>query len=132
MSGSAELQAALRALLGVRGITSAAVAGADGELIDGLSLGDEELAGLRELVPTALASSRALGGLLGEGAVRQALIEYREGPVLLAPIDGGSDDEGGPVAVIGLANVTDLGRVRFQLKRHLASLAEALQVREAT
>jgi uncharacterized protein len=132
VSGSPGLQAALRALLEVRGITSAAVAGADGELVDGLSLGEEELAALRELIPTALASSRALGGLLEEGSVRQALIEYREGPVLLAPIEGGSGDEGGPVAVIGLANVTDLGRVRFQLKRHLAALAEALQAREAT
>lgn len=131
MSGSAGLQAALRDLLAVRGITSAAVAAADGELVEGLSLGEEELAGLRELVPTALASSQVLGGLMEDGAVRQALIEYREGPVLLAPIGGGPDGEEGHVAVIGLAGVGDLGRVRFQLKRHLAALAQALEPRGA-
>lgn len=126
------LKVALRDLLGVRGVVSVAVAGADGGLVEGLALGDEELAALQELIPTALASSRALGGLLGEGAVQQALVEYAEGPVLLAPIDAVGDEEASHVAVVGLAGVGDLGRVRFQLKRRLPALAEALGLLEAS
>lgn len=118
------LREELRGLLGVRGVTSVAVAGADGSLVEGLALGDHELAALQELVPTALASSHALGGLLGEGPVQQALVEYAQGPVLLAPI--ADDGDGAFVAVVGLASVNDLGRVRFQLKRRLGGLATAL------
>ena len=120
------LKDVLRELLGIRGVTSVAVAGADGTLVDGLALGEDALSALQELVPTALASSRALGGLLGDAAVQQALVEYEEGPVLLAPIDEGAGEERVRVAVIGLADVADLGRVRFQLKRRLSALAEAL------
>jgi predicted regulator of Ras-like GTPase activity (Roadblock/LC7/MglB family) len=127
------LQDVLRELLAIRGVTSVAVAGADGTLVEGMTpvegmtSGEDVLQALQELVPTALASSRALGGLLGDGAVQQTLVEYREGPVLLAPIDGGASEERVHVLVVGLADVMDLGRVRFQLKRRLDSLAEALR-----
>lgn len=124
------LQDALRDLLQVRGVTGVAVATADGGSVEGLALGEDELAALQELIPTALASSRALGGLLGEGRVQQALVEYAEGPVLLAPIETGVGEEGAHVAVIGLSDVSDLGRVRFQLKRHLPTLAQALAAPE--
>lgn len=121
------LKQELRELLAVRGVTSVAVAGADGSLVDGLALGEHELVALQELVPTALASSRALGGLLGDGPVQQTLVEYVQGPVLMAPIKASDDGEGGFVAVVGLAGVSDLGRVRFQLKRRIGGLAKALE-----
>lgn len=132
MSDEAALDAALRALLTVRGVVHAAVAAADGELVGEASLEGGPASELRELIPTALASSRALGGLLGEGEVRQTLIEYREEPVLLAPIAGAAADGEAHVAVIGLAGVEDLGRVRFQLGRHLAALEQALQAGEGS
>ncbi len=122
----------LREILGIRGVASVAVAGADGSLVDGLALGEDALRALQELVPTALASSRALGGLLGDTAVKQTLVEYEMGPVLLAPVDGGAELEPEHVAVVGLADVADLGRVRFQLKRRLPALAEALGRHEAS
>jgi len=127
----AGLKDVLRELLSIRGVRSVAVAGADGSLVDGLALGEDALRSLQELVPTALASSRALGGLLGDAAVQQALVEYEEGPVLLAPIDGGAGEDRMHVAVIGIADVADLGRVRFQLKRRLPALAQALARPEA-
>ena len=126
------LQDVLRELLGIRGVASVAVASADGTLVDGLALGEDALQALQELVPTALASSRALGGLLGDAVVQQALVEYEQGPVLLAPIDGDGGEERVHVAVIGIADVADLGRVRFQLRRRMAALAQVLARPEAT
>lgn len=128
----ATLKDVLRELLSIRGVTSVAVAGDDGSLVDGLALGEDALRALQELVPTALASSRALGGLLGDAAVQQALVEYEQAPVLLAPIDSGVGEERVHVAVVGLADVADLGRVRFQLKRRLSALAQALERLEAS
>ncbi|MEJ2666916.1 MAG: hypothetical protein P8Z81_07455, partial [Deinococcales bacterium] len=65
----------LEGVLDVRGVVSAAVAAADGSLVQGLALGEAGLSELQELVPTALASSHALGALLGEGPVVQSLVE---------------------------------------------------------
>lgn len=123
---SSELKATLERLLDVRGVISVAVAGADGGMVEGLALGEDELAALKELVPTALASSRALGALLGEQPVEQSLVEYAAGPVLMAPIEPDAAEGSGHVLVVGLENVTDLGRVRFQLKRVLPDLAGGL------
>lgn len=120
------LKVALEALLDVRGVVSVAVAGADGSLVEGLALGQAELEALQELVPTALASSSALGALVGDRPVEQSLVEYAEGPVLLTPLGAGEAPGGGHVLVIGLDSVSDLGRVRFQIKRQLAGLAEAV------
>lgn len=122
----AALKTALQRLLQVRGVVSAAVAGADGGLLEGSAVGDAGATSLQELVPTALAASRALGALVGEGPVEQSLVEYTEGPVLMAPI--GADAEGGEghVLIVRLASVDDLGRVRFQLKRMLPGLAREL------
>jgi len=122
-----ELKAALERLLDVRGVVSAAVAGADGSLVEGLALGESELAALEELVPTALASSQALGALVGEGPVEQSLVEYAEGPVLMAPIEPDAAEGTGHVLVVRLDSVSDLGRVRFQLKRLLPGLAGPLR-----
>jgi len=126
---TSDIRASLERLLDVRGVVSVAVAGADGSLVEGLALGDEDLASLQELVPTALASSQALGALIGEGPVEQSLVEYAEGPVLMAPIEADAAEGEGHVLVVGLANVNDLGRVRFQLKRLLPSLAGGLRGR---
>lgn len=117
----------LQELLGVRGVTSVAVAGADGGIVEGLALGEGELVDLQELVPTALASSRALGGLFPDGAAGQALVEYTEGPVLLTPIEDDEAADGARVLVVGLASVADLGRVRYQLGRRLPGIADALR-----
>ncbi len=117
----------LRELLGVRGVTSVAVAGADGDIVEGLALGEGELVDLQELVPTALASSRALGELFPDGAAGQALVEYTEGPVLLTPIEDAEGADASRVLVVGLASVADLGRVRFQLGRRLPGIADALR-----
>lgn len=123
---ASEIQALLEGLLDVRGVVSAAVAGADGSLVEGQALGDSQLAALQELVPTALASSHALGALVGEQPVEQSLVEYTEGPVLMAPIEPDAVEGTGHVLIVGLAGVQDLGRVRFQLKRVLPDLARTL------
>lgn len=122
----AAVKAALERLSEVRGVVSVAVAAADGGLVEGLAVGEGGLAALQELVPTALASSQALGALVGEGPIEQSLVEYTGGPVLMAPIGTHAEAGAGHVLVVRLASVDDLGRVRFQLKRMLPGLAGEL------
>lgn len=125
------LDAELQALLDVRGVTSACVVGSDGVLIGGAEGADGDLMRVADLVPSALGSSRVLAGLLGDGEVSQALVEFDRAPVLLIPLTTDADAKaagaaGGHVAVLTLSAVADLGRVRFRLKTMLPRLVAAL------
>lgn len=122
------LDSELRALLDVRGVTSVCVVGSDGVLIDGAEGADGDLMRVAELVPSALGSSRVLAGLLGDGEVTQALVEFDRAPVLLVPLSAETAAGGGHVAVLTLSAVADLGRVRFRLKTMLPRLIAALPV----
>ncbi len=75
------------------------------------------------LIASGLASSRVLAGLLGEGQITQAMIEYETGPVLLTPLH---NDPSGHVAVVTLESTTTLGRVRFQLRKLLPDIGKAV------
>ena len=48
------------------------------------------------------------------------MVEYPEGPVLLVPL------EGGYLLVVLMDSMQSLGRVRFQLKKSVPRLKEAL------
>ncbi len=120
------LDAVLQRCLEVRGITSACVVSPDGTLIAGAEGVTGDLMRVAELVPSALGSSRVLGGLMGDGEITHALVEFDDAPVLLVPLPTEYSVDGGPVVVLTLANVADLGRVRFRLKAVLPELASAL------
>lgn len=117
------LNECLEQVTAVAGVTAAAVVSEDGSVLDGIAGGAVELEELGGLIGSALGASRALGELLGEGEVRQATIEYRDGPVLVVPLDAGG---AGHAIVITLATIEPLGRVRFQLKRLLPEIETAV------
>ena len=98
----------------IAGVTAAAVVSEEGVVVDGITLGAVDLDKLAGLIGSTLGASRALGELLGDGDVRQATIEYRDGPLLVRPLDG---NRAGYAVVIALESIAPLGRVRFQLKR---------------
>lgn len=125
-----DLEGELSSLLEVKGVTSASVVGADGVLVAGAEGVAGDLLRVAELVPSALGSSHALGGLLGDGEVSQTLVEFERAPVLLVPLAGEDAGSSGHVAVLTLASVADLGRVRFRLKGMLPRVAHALAARE--
>lgn len=114
----------LDGMLEVRGVTGAAVVSTDGFVVEAATRGEADVGFIGGLVASSLASSNVLAELLGEGEVRQTMIEYENGPVLMTPLD--SHGVAGYVAVLTLDSVTTLGRVRFQLRKMLPELAEEL------
>ncbi len=114
----------LQGMLDIRGVTGAAIVSTDGFIVEGVTSGDMDLSFIGGLVASSLASSRVLADLLGEGEIKQTMIEYENGPVLMIPLD--SHDVAGYVAVLTLDTATTLGRVRFQLRKMLPELAEEL------
>jgi len=110
-------------MIAVRGVRSASVVGAEGTVVDGVAADGGDLQLLAERVASAVGSSRALAALMGEGGLQQAFLEYLHEPVLLAPVGPGDEDA---VLVLTLGSAADLGRVRYELRRALPRLAEAL------
>lgn len=107
----------------IKGVTAAAVVSEDGYVVEGKSTGTVDLDILGGLIGSTLGASRALGELLGDGNIRQATIEYRDGPVLLVPLTAAA---AGNAVVIALASIAPLGRVRFQLRRLLPEIGSAV------
>lgn len=110
-------------LVAVRGVRSAAVASLDGFVLDAAGSGADEGDEIASRVAGALASSRALAELFGDGELRQATIEYENGPVLLAPLPAPAADH---VAVVVLDDLSALGRARLALRRVRQDLADAV------
>ena len=71
----------------------------------------------------AMASSRALADHMQKGQVKEVMVEYDEGPLLMVPLSAGGSDY---TLVMLLDDVQNLGRVRFQLKKTRAALEEEL------
>ena len=107
----------------IKGVSSAAIVSAEGEMVEHTGASDADAAFIGGLIASSLASSRVLAGLLGEGDVTQTMIEYEQGPVLLMPL--GAEDE--PVMMTQLASTSALGRARFQLRKLVPDIARAVR-----
>lgn len=118
------LKSHLEGMLAIKGVTGAAIVSTDGFIVEGVSRADHDLSLIGGLVASSLASSKVLAGLMGEDEIRQTMIEYERGPVLMTPLD--SHGVAGYVAVLTLDTATTLGRVRFQLRKMLPELAGEL------
>ena len=114
----------LNEALTIKGVTSAAVVGQDGKLVEGASSSGQDLSFIGGLITSGMASSRVLAELLGEGDITQTMIEFDEGPVLITPLGSASMGEGN-VAVLTLGSAGDMGRARLKLRKLLPKIAEA-------
>ncbi|CAN5817914.1 hypothetical protein BH23DEI1_BH23DEI1_21380 [soil metagenome] len=123
-----DLPSLLSDVLTVKGVLAVAVVDESGEVRGEEAREPPGFSDAGPLVASALAASKVLGGFVG-GDLQQTVIEYRGGPVVLAPLpkSPGATDPGstGMVLVLRLASIADLGRIRFQLPRLLAQFAAA-------
>jgi predicted regulator of Ras-like GTPase activity (Roadblock/LC7/MglB family) len=119
-----DLPSLLSDVLTVRGVLAVALIDESGAVRASQAIEPPGFAEAGPLVASALAASRVLGDFVG-GDLRQTVIEYRGGPVVLAPLPRSADPEAATVLALRLASLADLGRIRFQLPRLLAQFAAA-------
>lgn len=117
------LSDALAHVLAIPGVRSASVVSTEGFVVEGVSEEEHDLEFVAGLVASSLASSQALAETLGASPIEQAMIEFENGPVLLVPLAPPAE---GFVVMVSLASTGELGRVRFQLRRLLGDIADAV------
>ncbi|ADH63269.1 MAG: roadblock/LC7 domain-containing protein [Deinococcota bacterium] len=115
------VQEVLSELQAVRGVLGSALVAEDGFIVESQrAAGAPDVDFLGGAAATALASAKALSQEINRGEVEEVMVEYPEGPLLLVPL------EGGYLLVVLLDSVQSLGRARFQLKKSIPRLKEAL------
>ncbi|RIH87931.1 Roadblock/LC7 domain protein [Meiothermus luteus] len=116
------VQEVLSELQATKGVLASALVAEDGFVVESTRAEKApDLDFLGSAASTALASARALSQELGRGEVEEVMVEYPEGPILLVPL------EGGYLLVVLMDAMQSLGRVRFQLKKSVPRLKEALK-----
>jgi predicted regulator of Ras-like GTPase activity (Roadblock/LC7/MglB family) len=110
-----DLDALMSDVLTLRGVVAVALIDADGGVVASAAEGEAGLTEAGPLLASALAASGAIGEIVG-GSMRQTVIEYRGGPVVLTPVPA-ADAGRGAVLALRLQSLADLGRVRFHLPR---------------
>lgn len=110
--------------LAVPGVTAVAVVSGDGDLVAAATREPPGFEDAGSDLAAAFAASRVLAESLG-GDLRQSVLEYRGGPVVLAvaPHPEGAHPAAVRVLVLRLRAAGDLGRARFELPRLLAGVA---------
>jgi len=115
------VQEVLGELQATKGVVASALMAEDGFVVESLRAEQApDIDFFGGAASTALASARALSQELKRGEVEEVMVEYPEGPVLLVPL------EGGYLLVVLMDSMQSLGRVRFQLKKSVPRLKEAL------
>ncbi len=98
----------------------------EGLIVESVSDGRVDLSFASGLIASSLASSQVLAGLMGEGELQQAMIEYDKGPILITPLQRADEATSDYVAVVTLSSTAFLGRAKFQLRKLLPKVSEAV------
>jgi uncharacterized protein len=116
------VQDVLSELQSTKGILASALVAEDGFMVESTRADQApDIDFLGGAASTALASSRALAQELARGEVEEVMVEYPEGPILLVPLE-----VSGYLLVVLMDSMQSLGRVRFQLKKSISKIKEAL------
>jgi predicted regulator of Ras-like GTPase activity (Roadblock/LC7/MglB family) len=114
------LKQILGEFLNLEGVSAAVVIGRDGFVIESAVSGKMDIDALGAMASTGIGTSEAMGRELGKGQLTQMLVELDKGAIIISPL---SKDE--LIAIVG-ENVSNLGRIRYELKKNKERLVAAL------
>lgn len=101
-------------------VAAAAVIDADGMLVAGVPENSEDLENLSASAATTYSFLSALGTEMEMGGMHQAMVEYGEGLLLLAPIEANA------FLMIIAENGAPVGQVRLVARRYKPDLQRAI------
>jgi hypothetical protein len=89
-------------------------------VIESAVSGKMDIDALGAMASTGIGTSEAMGRELGKGELTQMLVELEKGPIVVSPL---SKDE---LIAIVAENASNLGRIRYELKKNKDRLVAAL------
>ncbi len=110
---------ALSELMKVKGVTTVAIVGRDGFVIESIQNSNIDMDALGAMVATAVGTAESLGQEFGFGTMNQYLSEFDTGKVLMAK--AGED-----ILAVFTDDGAVIGGVRFAVKKNLQNIVEAL------
>ena len=115
-----KLQEILADLVEVSGIKVAVCVGRDGFVIDAAAAETSDTEAIGAMVSTGMGSAESVGRELGLAEMDQAMMEYKNGIVMMTAL--GSD----ALLVVVASKDANLGGIRLQVRRSAPKLVEAL------
>jgi predicted regulator of Ras-like GTPase activity (Roadblock/LC7/MglB family) len=105
----------------VEGIVAAVIVSRDGFVIEGVNQSpDMDLDGVGAVISAGMGATEVMGGELRVGNFAQSMIEFEKGIVVVSSVG-----EAGTLAVVADLK-SNLGNVRYQIKRRLPGIQAAL------
>jgi len=115
------LKELLNELIHIEGINTAVLVGRDGFVIEGLvSAGRLDAEAIGAVISTGIGSSEVMGRELQVGDLEQTMVEFKDGIIVVNLVG-----ENAILAVVADLK-TPLGNVRYQVKKRLPQIIEAL------
>jgi predicted regulator of Ras-like GTPase activity (Roadblock/LC7/MglB family) len=115
------IKSLLSELVKVEGINAAVVVGRDGFVIEGMTGGGRlDIEAVGAVISTGIGSSEVMGQSLKVGEMTQAMIEYKDGVIVMGLL--------GKNAILAIVadSKANLGNVRYQLKQRSPEIERAL------
>ena len=112
------IQNILAEFTNIEGVHTACLVGRDGFLLDSLARPDLDAEMIAAIASSGFGSAESLGAQLSQGELRMTMFEFKNGPVMFAPVGEES------FLVIVADQETNLGWIRMSIKKHSAKLQE--------
>ncbi|NTV15210.1 MAG: response regulator [Desulfobulbaceae bacterium] len=106
----------------VPGVNTACLVGRDGFLLDSIAIAGIDTEMIGAIASSGFGASESMGKQLGKGTMSMSMIEYANGPVMLAPV---GDDA---FLVIVADRDANLGMIRLKIKKYAGKIAETAAI----
>jgi predicted regulator of Ras-like GTPase activity (Roadblock/LC7/MglB family)/CheY-like chemotaxis protein len=106
----------------IPGVNTACLVGRDGFLLDSIAMSGIDTEMIGAIASSGFGASESMGKQLGKGAMSMSMIEFANGPVMLAPV---GDDA---FLVIVADKDANLGMIRLKIKKHAGHIAETAAI----
>ena len=116
------LQELLTEFTNIPGVNTACLVGRDGFLLDSVTIAGTDAETIGAIASSGFGASESMGNQLDKGIMAMSMIEYDNGPVMLAPV--GSD----AFLVIVADKNSNLGMIRLKIKKHAGEIATAAAI----
>lgn len=106
----------------IPGVNTACLVGRDGFLLDSIAMSGIDTEMIGAIASSGFGASESMGKQLGKGGLSMSMIEFANGPVMLAPV---GDDA---FLVIVADKDANLGMIRLKIKKHAIHIAETAAI----